>query len=87
MVFDKKKQGSAEYVGFPAWFSDVKNIESRLLAYAPAHVDVENFDEHFAGRAYHRFIQVTADDGAFFVRESGVKVEIRLAVLAAEIAV
>jgi len=30
---------------------------------------------------------VTADDGAFFVRESGVEVEIRFAVLAAEIAV
>lgn len=41
MVFDKKKQESAAYVGFPAWFSDVKNVEPRLFAYAPAHVDVE----------------------------------------------
>ena len=30
---------------------------------------------------------MTADDGAFFVRERGVKMEIRLAVLAAEIAI
>ena len=69
------------------FFSDVKNIESRLLAYASAHVHIKGSNEHLAGRTDDGLVEMAAYHGALLVRESGVKMEIGLAVLEAEVAV
>ena len=83
----KKNRGARLKTGSPSAFSDVENIESRLLAYASAHVHIKGSNEHLAGRTDDGLVEMAAYHGALLVRESGVKMEIGLAVLEAEVAV